>query len=129
VGWRRGAETIECFRFADGYVATVEYADRSVTWQLTAGPAPLAGALFTVALYIQRSVTPQIDPDGRMFIALGEDGPKQVFEAFPDDSFEYVYVDVFRTLEELPDCVDSTDFEPVFRQLSSGSPPELPSGS
>ena len=33
--WTRGDETIECFRFDDGYVTTVHDNRREVTWQLT----------------------------------------------------------------------------------------------
>lgn len=128
VRWRRGTETVECFRFADGYVATVEYADRDATWQLTAGPVPLAGALFTVGLYMQHAVTPQIDPEGRMFIAVGDDGPTQVFEERTSDPVEYVYLDAFRTLEELPDYVDCTELDRVYQRLSDDKRRELPSG-
>lgn len=123
--WRRGTEVVECFRFADGYVATVEYTDRNVTWQLTAGPVSLAGALFTVALYTQHAVTPQIDPDGRMFIALGDDGPQQVFTETPTSPVEYVYVDTFRTLEEFPECIDTEPLELTFRRLSYSPRREL----
>ncbi|SEO88771.1 hypothetical protein SAMN04487948_106190 [Halogranum amylolyticum] len=125
VRWRRGTEVVECFRFADGYVATVEYTDRDVTWQLTAGPVPLAGALFTVALYTQHDVTPQIDPDGRMFTAIGDDGPRQVFTETPDEPVEYVYVDAFRTLEEFPDCIDTAPLEQTFKRLSYSPRREL----
>ncbi len=125
--WRRGTETVECFRFHDGFVATVEYADRSVTWQLTAGPVPLAGALFTAGLYMQHGITPQIDPEGRMFIALGDDGPTQVFGESSNVPVEYVYLDVFRTVEELPDCVDTDTIESPYRRLSHSRRHELPS--
>ncbi|WP_085942424.1 hypothetical protein [Halogranum rubrum] len=125
VRWRRGMEVVECFRFADGYVATVEYTDRDVTWQLTAGPVSLAGALFTVALYIQHGVTPQIDPDGRMFTALGDDGPLQVFTETADQPVEYIYVDTFRTLEEFPDCIATGPLEKAFQRLSYSPRREL----
>jgi hypothetical protein len=123
--WRRGTEVVECFRFADGYVATVEYTDRDVTWQLTAGPVPLAGALLTVALYTQHGITPQIDPDGRMFTALGSDGPRQVFTETPEQPVEYVYVDAFRTLEEFPDCIATAPLEQAFKRLSYSPRREL----
>ncbi|WP_233204234.1 hypothetical protein [Halegenticoccus soli] len=106
----------------------MEYEDRDVTWQLTAGPANLAGALFTVGLYMQHGVTPQIDPEGRMFIAIGDDGPVQVFEETTRDPVEYVYIDAFRTLEELPGCVDADEIERAYRRLSQDRPRELPSG-
>lgn len=126
--WRRGTEVVECFRFADGYVATVEYTDRDVTWQLTAGPVPLAGALFTVGLYMQHAVTPQIDPEGRMFTAIGDDGPQQVFTETTDNPVEYVYVDAFRTLEEFPDCIATAPLEKAFKRLSYSPRRELRSG-
>ncbi|WP_228546286.1 hypothetical protein [Halegenticoccus tardaugens] len=128
VRWQRGSESVECFRFADGYVATVAYADRDVTWQLTAGPSTLAGALFTAGLYMQHGVTPQIDPDGRMFVAIGDDGPTQVFEETASIPVEYVYIDAFRTIEELPDCVDVDELDPAYRRLSQDRPRELPPG-
>lgn len=123
--WRRGSEAVECFRFGDSYVATVEYTDRDVTWQLTAGPVSLAGALLTVGLYMQHHVTPQIDPDGRMFVALDDDGPRQVFSESDTNPVDYVYLDVFRTLEELPDCIDIEPLEPAYRRLSHGPRREL----
>ena len=128
VRWRRGPDVVECFRFADGYVATVEYTDRDVTWQLTAGPVPLTAALFTVALYTQHGVTPQIDPSGRMFVAIGETGPRQAFSESSSEPVEFVYVDAFRTLEELPDCIDITPLEPAFKRLSYSPRRELRSG-
>lgn len=126
--WRRGTEVVECFRFTDGYVATVEYTNRAVRWQLTPGPVGLASALFTVSLYIQYGITPQIDPDGRMFIAVGDDGPQQVFSASPDSPVQYVYIDSVRTLEELPDCLDIVPFERAFSRLSYVPQRELRSG-
>lgn len=126
--WRRGTETVDCFRFHDGFVATVDYVDRDVTWQLTAGPVPLAGALFTAGLYMQHGITPQIDSEGRMFIAIGDDGPTQVFSESSDTPVEYVYLDVFRTIEELPDQIDTEIIEVPYQRLSRDYRHELPSG-
>lgn len=118
VRWRRGDETVECFRFGDGVVATVNYADRGVAWQLTAGPAPLASALFTAGLYMQYGVTPQIDPDGRTFVAV-DDGPTQVFEEEPARPVEFVYADAFRTIEEFPEFVDTEPLEPAYHRFTT----------
>lgn len=123
--WRRGDEVIECFRFGDGFVATVEYVDREITWQLTAGPAPLPCALATVALYVEHGTTPQIDPDGRTFVAVGEDGPRQALEQPTTDPVEYVYLDTLRTLEEVPEVVDLSRFETVADRLDARSRHEL----
>lgn len=126
--WRRGSEVVECFRFGDGYVATVEYTNRAIRWQLTPGPVSLASALFTVALYIQYDITPQIDPEGRMFVALADDGPRQVFSESPEEPVRYVYIDSVRTLEELPDCLDTTSLERAYSRLSYNQRRQLRSG-
>jgi hypothetical protein len=126
--WRRGPEVVECFRFGDGYVATVEYTNRRVRWQLTPGPVGLASALFTVALYIQHDVTPQIDPDGRMFVALAADGPRQVFSESLEEPVQYVYIDSVRTLEELPGCLDTVSLEPAYSRLSYDQHRQVRSG-
>lgn len=118
--WCRGDETVECFGFADGFVATATYDDRDVTWQLTAGPVTLASALFTAGLYMQRGVTPQIDPDGRMFVAVDDDGPTQVFDEDVTGSVEFVYTDAFRTIEELPDAVDTEPLAVAYERLAEG---------
>lgn len=115
--WRRGDEVVECFRFDDAFVATVEYVDRGVTWQLTAGPAPLPCALAAVALYVEHGTTPQIDPDGRPFVAVGPDGPRQAFEESASEPVEYLYIDAFRTLEEVPDSVDVSRLRTVGDRL------------
>ncbi|MFC6723788.1 hypothetical protein ACFQE1_05220 [Halobium palmae] len=119
VRWRRGDETVECFRCADGVVATVSYADRGVTWQLTAGPAPLASALFTAGLYMQYGITPQIDADGRTFVAVDQNGPTQVFDEEPARPVEFVYTDAFRTVEELPEYVDIEPLESAHHRFAT----------
>lgn len=127
--WRAGDEVIECFRFGDGFVATVEYVDRDVTWQLTAGPAALPCGLTTVALYVEHGITPQIDPDGRPFVGIGADGPRQVFERSPSDPVEYVYLDTLRTFEEVPDAIDLSAFETAADRLDARSHHRLRSDS
>lgn len=107
--WRRDGETVRCFRFDDGYVSTVEYDDRDVTWQLTPGQVPLASALAMATVYRHHGTTPQIDPEGRPFVAVGESGPRQVFEEIADEPVDYVYLDAIRTLEEFPSFIDVTD--------------------
>ncbi|MDS0292552.1 hypothetical protein [Halogeometricum luteum] len=117
--WRRGDETVRCFRFDDGYVSTVEYGSRDVTWQLTPGQVPLASALAMTALYLQHGTTPQSDPDGRPFVAVGESGPRQVFEEIADEPVDYVYLDAVRTLEEFPAFVEvGEDLRAVYDQMS-----------
>ncbi|MDS0299040.1 hypothetical protein NDI76_09815 [Halogeometricum sp. S1BR25-6] len=117
--WRRGDETVRCFRFDDGYVSTVEYGSREVTWQLTPGQVPLASALAMTALYLQHGTTPQSDPDGRPFVAVGESGPRQVFEEIADEPVDYVYLDAVRTLEEFPAFVDvGEDLQRAYDQMS-----------
>jgi hypothetical protein len=117
--WTKTDETVRCFRFDDGYVSTVEYESRDVVWQLTPGQTPLANALAMAALYLQHGVTPQIDPDGRPFIGIGKDGPRQVFEEIADEPVEYVYLDENRTLEEFPDFLQTSDqLELVYERMS-----------
>jgi hypothetical protein len=107
--WVRRDETVRCFRFDDGYVSTVEYESRDVTWQLTPGQVPLASALAMAALYLQHETTPQIDPEGRPFVGVSDSGLRQVFEEIADEPVEYVYLDEHRTLEEFPSFLDATD--------------------
>ena len=106
--WRRGTDTIDCYPFGDGYVATATVESRDATWQLTPGPLPLASALATVSVYRQYGITPQVDPDGRPFVAVDADGnPVEAFEQRDvDDEFQYVYLDRFRSIEEFPDFLD-----------------------
>ncbi|RDI72956.1 hypothetical protein DWB78_00255 [Halopelagius longus] len=107
--WVRGDETVRCFRFDDGYVSTVEYESRGATWQLTPGQVPLSNALAMATLFLQHEVTPQIDPEGRPFVGVGDAGPRHVFEEIADEPVEYVYLDEHRTLEEFPPFLDVTD--------------------
>ncbi|SFR69506.1 hypothetical protein [Halogeometricum limi] len=117
--WRRDDETVRCFRFDDGYVSTVDYADRDVTWQLTPGQVPLASALATATVYLQHATTPQMDPDGRPFVAVGDAGPRQVFEEIADEPVDYVYLDTLRTLEEFPSFIDvNDDVRRVYERMS-----------
>ena len=117
--WRRSKETVDCFPFDDGYVATATFEDKETTWQLTPGPVPLASAFAAVRVYQQYGVTPQVDPDGRPFVALGDDEvPLQVFEEERDD-VRYVYLDGFRTLEEFPDFVEAdANAEHAFQRMT-----------
>ncbi|WP_396613217.1 hypothetical protein ACH9L7_03805 [Haloferax sp. S1W] len=103
--WVRGDETIDCFRFDDGYVTTVHDKRRDVTWQLTPGQVPLASALATAQLYLEHRLTSQTDREGRPFIGLTDNGPVQVFEEIPPEPVEFVYLDEIRTLEEFPDFI------------------------
>lgn len=107
--WVRRDETVRCFRFDDGYVSTVAYESRDVTWQLTPGQVPLANALAMATLFLQHEVTPQIDPEGRPFVGVSDSGPRQVFEEVADEPVEYVYLDEYRTLEEFPSFLDATE--------------------
>ncbi len=117
--WRRDDETVRCFRFDDGYVSTVVYETRDVTWQLTPGQVPLASALAMATVYRQHSTTPQIDPDGRPFVAVGESGPRQVFEEIADEPVDYVYLDTIRTLEEFPSFIEvSEETRRVYERMS-----------
>jgi hypothetical protein len=117
--WVWDGETVRCFRFDDGYVSVVEYDRRDVTWQLTPGQVPLASALAMTALYLQHDVTPQIDPEGRPFVAVGSDGPRQVFEEIADEPVDYVYLDTLRTLEEFPPFLDADEtLEHVYDRMS-----------
>jgi hypothetical protein len=128
VRWRRDDETVECFTFGDGYVATVTYADRDVTWQLTAGPVHLASALFTAGLYMQHGITPQIDPDGRTFVAVADGEPTQAFEEEVSRPVEFTYADAFRTVEEFPEYVDTDPLETAYERMAAGGRREVPSG-
>lgn len=128
VRWRRDEETVECFTFGDGYVATVTYADRGATWQLTAGPVHLASALFTAGLYMQHGITPQIDPDGRTFVAVAGGEPTQAFEEEVSRSLEFTYADAFRTVEEFPEYVDTDPLETVYERMVADGRREVPSG-
>ncbi|WP_224335678.1 hypothetical protein [Haloprofundus halobius] len=128
VRWRNADTVVECFRVADGYVATVEYTDRDVTWQLTKGPVPLASALAVSALYLQYELTPHVDADGRMFIAVAKEHPVEAFRNFEAKPFEYTYLDGYRSLEELPSWIGRVDIESVYTRLSSRSSHELPPG-
>lgn len=118
--WSARGERVTCFRFDDGYVATVTYERRGVTWQLTPGPVMLGSALAAAALYIQHGVTPQLDRAGRMFIAVDDDGvPSQVFEEIADRPVDYVFLDGHRTVEEFPPFIEVTpDLERVFERMS-----------
>ncbi|POG57229.1 hypothetical protein [Haloferax marisrubri] len=116
--WSRSDERVECFRFDDGYVTTVHYEDREVTWQLTPGQVPLASALAMAKLYLEHELTPQTDPEGRPFVGLSERGPVQVFEEIPPEPVEYVYLDGVRTLEEFPEFLTvDDDFRAVFDRM------------
>lgn len=128
VRWRKAGTVVECFGVADGYLATVEYTDRNVTWQLTKGPVPLASALAVVALYLQYEVTPHIDPDGRMFVATVDGRPIEALRDVADRPFEYHYLDGYSSLDELPDWVDRTDLDPVYSRLAQRHRRELPPG-
>ncbi|ELZ98693.1 hypothetical protein C440_00015 [Haloferax mucosum ATCC BAA-1512] len=117
--WSRPKETVDCFRFDDGYVTTVKYETRDVTWQLTPGQVPLASALAMATLYLEHKLTPQTDPEGRPFIGLADHGPVQVFEEIPPEPVEYVYLDGIRTLEEFPDFLTiDNDLRSVFDQMA-----------
>lgn len=117
--WRRDDEFVECFRFDDGYVTTVTDEHRDVTWQLTPGPVSLGSGLAAAALYLQHRVTPQIDRSGRMFIAVDDGRPVQVFEEIADSLVEYVYLDSIRTVDEFPSFVRvSSELERVFERMS-----------
>lgn len=107
--WVRRDETVRCFRFDDGYVATVTYESRDATWQLTPGQVPLANALAIATMFLQHEVTPQIGPEGRPFVGVSESGPRQVFEEIADEPVEYVFLDEHRTLEEFPPFLEVTD--------------------
>ncbi|WP_410764394.1 hypothetical protein [Haloferax sp. DFSO60] len=122
--WRATDEIVDCFRFADGYVTTVRYPSREVTWQLTPGYVPLASALLMARLYVEYGLTPQTDPDGRPFIGQSERGPVQVFEEIPPEEVEYVYLDGIRTLEEFPEFVTvDENLETIFdRMIPARSP-------
>ncbi|MFC4359126.1 hypothetical protein ACFO0N_14360 [Halobium salinum] len=127
VRWRRADECVECFGFGDGFVATVTYASRDVTWQLTTGPVTLASALFTAGLYMQHGVTPQVDRDGRMFVAVDDDGPTQAFDEDSGRPIGFLYADAVRTLEEFPAYVDASPLESAYDRLGGDTRHELPS--
>ncbi|WP_411963650.1 hypothetical protein [Haloferax sp. YSMS24] len=116
--WSRGGELVDCFRFDDGYVTTVQYTQRGVRWQLTPGQVPLASALAMARLYLDHRLTPQTDREGRPFIGLTDSGPVQVFEEIPPEPVEYVYLDGIRTLEEFPDFISvDEDLRSVFERM------------
>ena len=120
------SESVTCFRFDDGYVVTVTYTDRDVTWQLTPGPISLGSALATAELYLQHGITVQIDGEGRPFVAVADDGPRQVFEEIVDEPVRYVYFDAVRTLDEFPDFLDVSDeLADVFDRMSQSEPHPL----
>ena len=120
------SEAVACFRFDDGYVVTVTYADRDVTWQLTPGPISLGSALATAELYLQHGVTVQVDGEGRPFVGVADDGPRQVFEEIADEPVRYVYFDTVRTLDEFPDFLDISDeLADVFDRMSPSEPHPL----
>ena len=117
--WRGDAETVSCFRFDDGYVVTVRYGDRDVTWQLTPGQLSLGSALATAELYLQYGVTVQIDAEGRPFVGVADHGPRQVFEEIADEPVRYVYFDIIRTLDEFPSFLECDDEQAeVFERMS-----------
>ena len=117
--WRGAAEIVSCFRFDDGYVVTVRYEDRDVTWQLTPGQLSLGSALATAELYLQHGVTVQVDPEGRPFVGVADHGPRQVFEEIADEPVRYVYFDTVRTLDEFPPFLDCSDEQvEVFERMS-----------
>ena len=124
--WTNDAESVACFRFDDGYVVTVTYADRDVTWQLTPGPLSLGGALATAELYLQHGITVQIDREGRPFVGVADDVPRQVFEEIADEPVRYVYFDAVRTLDEFPDFLGISDeLTDVFDRMSPSEPHPL----
>ena len=124
--WTDDGESVACFRFDDGYVVTVSYADRDVTWQLTPGPLSLGSALATAELYLQHGVTVQIDREGRPFVGVAHDAPRQVFEEIADEPVRYVYFDTVRTLDEFPDFIDISDeLADVFDRMSPSEPHPL----
>lgn len=124
--WTNDAESVACFRFDDGYVVTVTYADRDVTWQLTPGPLSLGSALATAELYLQHGITVQIDREGRPFVGVADGDPRQVFEESADDPVRYVYFDTVRTLDEFPDFLDVSDeLTGVFDRMSPSEPHPL----
>jgi hypothetical protein len=124
--WRRESQRVECFRFDDGYVATVTYEHDDVTWQLTPGPVTLGSALALVALYVEHGVTPQLDPSGRPFIAEGASGPVQVFDEAPNEAIDFVYLDGLRTIEEMPSFIDvPPNLSHVFDRMTPAEPRTL----
>ncbi|WP_416839906.1 hypothetical protein [Haloferax sp. DFSO52] len=124
--WSYRGELIDCFRFDDGYVTTVQYKRQGVRWQLTPGQVPLASALAMAKLYLEHRLTPQTDRDGRPFIGLTDHGPVQVFEEIPPEPVEYVYLDGIRTLEEFPEFITvDENLQSVFERMvpaQSGTP-------
>ncbi len=124
--WTNDTETVACFRFDDGYVVTVSYSDRDVTWQLTPGPISLGSALATAELYLQHGITVQIDREGRPFVGVADGVPRQVFEEIADEPVRYVYFDTVRTLDEFPDFIDISDeLTDVFDRMSPSEPHPL----
>ncbi|KAB1188256.1 MULTISPECIES: hypothetical protein [Haloferax] len=117
--WSYDDELIDCFRFDDGYVTTVQYKRQGVRWQLTPGQVPLASALAMARLYLEHRLTPQTDREGRPFIGLADHGPVQVFEEIPPEPVEYVYLDGIRTLEEFPEFITADEsLRSVFERMA-----------
>lgn len=124
--WTADSESVACFRFDDGYVVTVTYADRDVTWQLTPGPISLGSALATAELYLQHGITVQIDREGRPFVGVADGAPRQVFEENADEPIRYVYFDTVRTLDEFPEFLEVSDeLTGVFDRMSPSEPHPL----
>jgi hypothetical protein len=129
VRWHRGAEHVECFRFDDGVVATVEYADHDSRFQLTTGPMPAAQALLAAAIYMQHGVTPQIDRQGRPFVAEADGTPTQVYRERPAEQVTFRYLDEVRTVEEFPPYVGDRDaLQTVHERLAPSSTQRLHRG-
>lgn len=122
--WRRGPEFVDCTSFGDGYVVTTSFDDRDGVWQLTPGPVPLGSALATATLFLQYGLSPQFDNAGRPFIALDDDGPRQIFEEPDgDESVRYVYLDNVRAPEEFPDFLTVRgDVERAFKRMTPQKP-------
>lgn len=124
--WTHRDETVACFRFDDGYVATVTYDGREVTWQLLPGPSPLGTALAAVALYLEHGVPPQVDSNARAFFAVDGGDPTHVYEEAPDRPVEYVYLGGYRAPDEYPDAVpDRDDVRNAFERMSASKPHPL----
>lgn len=102
--WRRDDRTLDCRRLGDGYVVTAARDTDRSRFQLTPGAVPLAGALAVASVYLGHGVAPQLNRDGRPFVAVRDGRPRQVYD--PDragDDVRYVYLDAQTTLDEFPD--------------------------
>jgi hypothetical protein len=102
--WRRDDRTLDCRRLGDGYVVTVARDTDRSRFQLTPGFVPLASALAVASVYLQHGVAPQLDRDGRPFVAVRKGRPRQVYD--PERAgtdVRYVYLDAGTTLDEFPD--------------------------